>query len=244
MFKEFYFNHQTSTTGLPFFINKLNRDDLVGLELGVLLGICACTLLQGCPTIKRLDLVDAYSPYYDYIEEEHEKYERRKYRKYGSAYVYEEDIKHLFHDLTPEEVHDLFMENVNIENNEFFCDEDQCKDNLKDTKSNLFISGFAEKAKLHVMSSDEFLKQVPDDYYDFIFLDAHCTYKQLYEDLEKWVPKVKDGGIVAGHDYSMPSSWWAVHNYRKFNNIEDKLYKCHNDAFVWYKGIKNGIMGL
>ena len=108
----------------------------------------------------------------------------------------------------------------------------------------MYKSGFVEKAKLHVMSTDEYLKQVPDEYYDFIFLDAHCSYKQMYEDLEKWLPKVKSGGVFSGHDYSEPPTWWAVENFRKFNNIEDKMYKCHNDAFVWYKDVKNGVMGL
>ena len=244
MFKEFNYTCQTSTTGLPFFINKLKKDDLLGLELGVQGAWCSCIILQSCPTIKCLDLVDSYVPYYDFIGHEHLKFERRKYRKYGSGYVYEEDIRHLFADLTNEEIHEIFMESERLETPECFFDENQSENYLNTAKNNLYKSGFVEKAKLHVMSTDEYLKQVPDEYYDFIFLDAHCSYKQMYEDLEKWLPKVKSGGVFSGHDYSEPSTWWAVENFRKFNNIEDKMYKCHNDAFVWYKDVKNGVMGL
>ena len=244
MFKEFNYTCQTSTTGLPFFINKLKKDDLLGLELGVQGAWCSCIILQSCPTIKCLDLVDSYVPYYDFIGHEHLKFERRKYRKYGSGYVYEEDIRHLFADLTNEEIHEIFMESERLETPECFFDENQSENYLNTAKNNLYKSGFVEKAKLHVMSTDEYLKQVPDEYYDFIFLDAHCSYKQMYEDLEKWLPKVKSGGVFSGHDYSEPPTWWAVENFRKFNNIEDKMYKCHNDAFVWYKDVKNGVMGL
>jgi hypothetical protein len=244
MFKEFNYTCQTSTTGLPFFINKLKKDDLLGLELGVQAAFCSCIILQSCPTIKYLDLVDSYVPYYDFIGHEHLKFERRKYRKYGSGYVYEEDIRHLFADLTNEEIHEIFMESERLETPECFFDEDRSENYLNTAKNNLYRSGFVEKTKLHIMSTDEYLKQVPDEYYDFIFLDAHCSYKQMYEDLEKWLPKVKSGGVFSGHDYSEPPTWWAVENFRKFNNIEDKMYKCHNDAFVWYKDVKNGIMGL
>lgn len=41
----------------------------------------------------------------------------------------------------------------------------------------------------------------PDDYFDFIYLDANHQYEYIKQDLENWYPKCKGGGISAGHDY-------------------------------------------
>ena len=36
---------------------------------------------------------------------------------------------------------------------------------------------------------------------DFVYIDADHRYKYIKEDLAAWYPKVKSGGIFAGHDY-------------------------------------------
>ena len=246
MFKEFANNCSSSTSGLPFFINKIPRDDLIGLELGVGTGFCVSTLLQQCFTIKKFDLVDCYEPYHDYVFSEIQQFVKKEYRLLqGGMFLYEEDIRDIFSGLTHEEVHDTLM-NVKTYNNEQsdYYSSEKLQSYFEEAKSNIISTGFVEKCKFHIMRSDEFLKKVPDDYYDFIFLDSHLTYKQLYTDLEKWVPKVKNGGLISGHDYACPSTWWAVENYRKFYGIEDKMYKVHNDTFAWYKGVKTGVWGL
>lgn len=245
MFCDFVNRVNTSTNQISFFINKLPKDDLIGLETGIAKAQCSCVLLQTCPTIKTLDLVDAFVPYDDYIGSEILKFETRKYRKFNGSYVYEEDILDLFSGLSSEEVHEILMEiNHDDITPDLSLDEDESNNTLNIAKLNLFSSGFVEKVNLYAMDTNDFLKKVPDEHYDFIFLDAHLTYKQIYEDLEKWLPKLKTGGLFAGHDYYCPSVWWAVNNFRKFNSIDDKMYKVHNDAFVWYKGIKDGIMGI
>jgi predicted O-methyltransferase YrrM len=43
----------------------------------------------------------------------------------------------------------------------------------------------------------------PDNYFDFIFLDAAHLYEDVRLDLKSWYPKLKIGGIFAGHDYYM-----------------------------------------
>lgn len=44
--------------------------------------------------------------------------------------------------------------------------------------------------------------RVPDGSLDFVYLDADHWYEAVVADLAAWVPKVKSGGIVAGHDYT------------------------------------------
>jgi predicted O-methyltransferase YrrM len=40
-----------------------------------------------------------------------------------------------------------------------------------------------------------------DNSLDFVFIDAGHDYESVKKDLNAWYPKVKNGGIIAGHDY-------------------------------------------
>jgi predicted O-methyltransferase YrrM len=37
---------------------------------------------------------------------------------------------------------------------------------------------------------------------DFVFIDADHTYESAGKDIDAYLPKVKDGGVIAGHDYN------------------------------------------
>lgn len=39
---------------------------------------------------------------------------------------------------------------------------------------------------------------------DFVYIDANHTYKNVYVDLLTWVPIVRRGGVIGGHDYAHP----------------------------------------
>ena len=41
----------------------------------------------------------------------------------------------------------------------------------------------------------------PDGTLDFVYIDANHTYEAVLNDIALWYPKVKSGGILAGHDY-------------------------------------------
>lgn len=41
----------------------------------------------------------------------------------------------------------------------------------------------------------------PDQSLDFLFVDASHSYDAVLADLNAWVPKVRPGGWIAGHDY-------------------------------------------
>lgn len=36
---------------------------------------------------------------------------------------------------------------------------------------------------------------------DFVFIDADHSYKSVRDDIGLWLPKIKEGGLIAGHDY-------------------------------------------
>lgn len=51
------------------------------------------------------------------------------------------------------------------------------------------------------ISSEDAAKKFKDKSLDFVFLDASEDYENAKNDIENWLPKIKPGGILAGHDY-------------------------------------------
>ena len=52
------------------------------------------------------------------------------------------------------------------------------------------------------LSSVAAAQRFSDESLDFVYLDGAHEYAAIKEDLKAWFPKVKVGGILAGHDYS------------------------------------------
>lgn len=50
----------------------------------------------------------------------------------------------------------------------------------------------------------------PDGWADFVFIDASHEYEPTKADIRLWYRKVKDGGRLAGHDFSCPAVKQAV----------------------------------
>lgn len=68
----------------------------------------------------------------------------------------------------------------------------------------LFLSNIAPVASVVTpvrMASLEAAKLYEDNSIDVVFIDACHTYDCVKEDIAAWLPKVKVGGILAGHDY-------------------------------------------
>lgn len=51
------------------------------------------------------------------------------------------------------------------------------------------------------MSSLEAAETIPDGSLDFVYIDGNHEASHVAADLEAWTPKVRPGGLVAGHDY-------------------------------------------
>lgn len=45
---------------------------------------------------------------------------------------------------------------------------------------------------------------------DFVFLDGDHSYESVHEDIQAWLPKVKLGGFIGGHDYGPPGLFPGV----------------------------------
>lgn len=62
-------------------------------------------------------------------------------------------------------------------------------------------SKFQDRAHIIRMLSVEASKLFPDNFFDFIFIDADHKYSSVMEDLNAWFPKLKPGGLFSGDDY-------------------------------------------
>ena len=51
------------------------------------------------------------------------------------------------------------------------------------------------------MTSHEASSVVPDNL-DFVFIDGDHSYKAVLLDLNDWVPKIRSGGLLIGHDWT------------------------------------------
>jgi Methyltransferase domain len=50
-------------------------------------------------------------------------------------------------------------------------------------------------------TSVEAAERIADGTLDFVYIDARHDYESVMEDLAAWFPKVRPGGLIAGHDY-------------------------------------------
>ncbi|MDP3920788.1 MAG: class I SAM-dependent methyltransferase [Candidatus Omnitrophota bacterium] len=63
------------------------------------------------------------------------------------------------------------------------------------------LNSFGDRSQILRMASTQAAPQFADESLDFVFIDANHAYSAVKEDIEHWWPKVKKGGLFAGHDY-------------------------------------------
>lgn len=79
-------------------------------------------------------------------------------------------------------------------------------------------------------------EQLEDDGYDFVFIDGGHSMRQVLQDLDSYFPKVRTGGLIAGHDSNLFSVNFAVTSWTKSKNIRQKSVKMvANDAWYFIK---------
>ena len=84
------------------------------------------------------------------------------------------------------------------------------------------LDKYNDKTTILSLSSHDVSKIIPDDHFDYIYIDACHEYDLVKEDIEDWYPKIKIGGIIAGHDYmtSWPGVKIAVDEFANSNNYK------------------------
>ena len=73
------------------------------------------------------------------------------------------------------------------------------------------LARYQDRYQIVRKTSMEAVKDFADESLDFVYIDADHRYDYAKEDIANWWPKVKVGGVFAGHDYydsqDLPSSF-------------------------------------
>ncbi len=91
-------------------------------------------------------------------------------------------------------------------------------DPITQKEYNLKYNSVKEKFKLNpkvkiIKGRTDSINTFPDNYFDWVYIDADHRYKAVKNDLENCYPKVKPGGYIIGDDYldaSYKDMIWGV----------------------------------
>ena len=81
------------------------------------------------------------------------------------------------------------------------------------------ISRYNHIEKLH-MRGNEAVNNFSDETFDLIYIDASHWYKDVINDIQMWLPKLKKGGYLCGHDYKA--------GIDVYNAVNDYFGKTHS----------------
>lgn len=115
-----------------------------------------------------------------------------------------------------------------------YCEGDSCSDRypMEIVESNFDIrTKNYNIIKKHKTTSKEYVNNIPDESLDFVYIDGDHSYASCKEDINMWLPKIKKGGIIAGHDY-LEACFMGVVN--AVNETFGKPDKTYNDT-SWLK---------
>jgi predicted O-methyltransferase YrrM len=104
--------------------------------------------------------------------------------------------------------------------------------NLKGDRGELFDEVTARFAKYVASHQVEMIRSLSydaihdckDQYFDWVYLDTDHSYKVTIRELEELRPKMKPGGIIAGHDYIL-GNWNAGFRYGVIEAVREFCLK-------------------
>lgn len=114
---------------------------------------------------------------------------------------------------------------ISENNNKIWCVEPFLRKRLVENAKDWGIEIINEK-------SEDASARFPNDFFDFVFIDANHNYENVKSDIIHWLPKVKYKGILAGHDYC--SGWPGV-----IKAVEELLPNKKREGRNWWIIKKN-----
>lgn len=88
------------------------------------------------------------------------------------------------------------------------------------------MSGFFNVTKVKGFSN-LVVNGFENNFFDFVYVDADHSYESAKEDILLWLPKIKSGGAIGGHDYNGVGVRTAV------DELFGKKIKVYEDS-SWY----------
>ena len=111
----------------------------------------------------------------------------------------------------------------------------------------------SKEVEINLGLSTEVVESFEDDYFDWIYIDTSHSYEGTIEELELYSKKVKESGIIAGHDYIL-GNWNGLVRYGVIEAVYEFCIKYnweilylttelkHNPSFAIRKIIDDNIL--
>jgi predicted O-methyltransferase YrrM len=58
------------------------------------------------------------------------------------------------------------------------------------------------------MTSDDAIREIKDEKFDFVYIDGLHTYEQIKKDITNYLPLLNENALIGGHDYHL--NWYGV----------------------------------
>jgi hypothetical protein len=78
--------------------------------------------------------------------------------------------------------------------------------------------------EIHLGLSIDVVHEFADHYFDWIYIDTDHTYNTTKQELEMYRTKVKEGGIITGHDYII-GNWTGMRRYGVIEAVHEFCIK-------------------
>lgn len=106
--------------------------------------------------------------------------------------------------------------------------------NYQQLEANLDL--FGNRFELIKLKSTEAKDQLPDGFFDFVFIDGDHSFDAVLADIENYHVKVRAGGLVAGHDVGLQGVNLAIQSFCRNNRIPlNKVNIVENHAWYFIK---------
>lgn len=96
-------------------------------------------------------------------------------------------------------------------------------------ENNMKNAGIEDFVTWYELKSNVAVEKFEDNSLQFLFIDGDHSYKGIKKDIELWLPKIKAGGYIGGHD-------WQVKDIRKaVNEFFDDDFNIHGNSWLHQK---------
>lgn len=115
-------------------------------------------------------------------------------------------------------------------------------------RKNLKEGGFEDCVNVIVGKTEDVAPTIAEGFADLVFVDADHRYTGVRRDILEWYPKVREGGIICGHDFERPmrecdeaevlkhceTDYVNGHHYGVIRAVSELFGEVQHQGVVWW----------